>query len=104
MNHLVWTGTAELLAELLEPSRENQADYPSPFASLSKLRSSLAGSSLELPILLAAYSVSLLMLFVVLQVLWLTPPDAYKSENTTTLHRIETKTDKITRYKGTDLK
>ena len=78
MNHLVWTGTAELLAELLEPSRENQADYLSPFASLPRLHSSLAGSSLELPILLAASFVSLQMLSLVLQVLRLTPPDAYK--------------------------
>ena len=78
MNHLVWTGTAELLAELLEPSRENQADYPSPFASLSRLHSSLAGSSLELPILLATSFVSLQMLSLVLQVLRLSPLDAYK--------------------------
>ena len=78
MNHLVWTGTAELLAELLEPSRENQADYPSPFASLPRLHSSLAGSSLELPILLVASFVSLEMLSLVLEVSWLTPPDAYK--------------------------
>ena len=67
MNHLVWTGTAELLAELLEPSRENQADYPSSFAALSRLHSSLPGSSLELPILLAASFVSLQMLSLVLQ-------------------------------------
>ena len=78
MNHLVWTGTTELLAKLLEPSRENQADYPSPFASLPRLHSSLVGSSLELPILLAASFVSLQMLSLVLQVLRLTPPDAYK--------------------------
>jgi hypothetical protein len=58
MNHQVGTGTAELL----EPSRENQADYPSPFASLPMLHSSLDGSSLELPILLAASFVSLQML------------------------------------------
>ena len=74
MNHLVWTGTAELL----EPSRENQADYLSPFASLSMLHSSRPRSSLELPILLAASFVSLQMLSLVLQVLRLTPPDAYK--------------------------
>ena len=78
MNHLVWTGTTGLLAKLLEPSRENQEDYPSPFASLPRLHSSLVGSSLELPILLAASFVSLQMLSVVLQVLRLTPPDAYK--------------------------
>ena len=73
MNHLVGTGTAELL----EPSK-NQADYPSPFASLPRLHSSLVGSSLELPILLAASFVSLQMLSLVLQVLRLTPPNAYK--------------------------
>ena len=78
MNHLVWTGIAELLAKLLEPSRENQADYASPFASLPGLHSSLVGSSLEPPILLAASFVSLQMLSLVLQVLRLTPPDAYK--------------------------
>ena len=100
MNHLVWTGTTELL----EPSRENQADYPSPFASLPRLHSSLPGSSLELPILLATSFVSLQMLSLVLQVLRLTPLDAYKSQNTATLHRIEMKIDKITRYKGIDLK
>ena len=78
MNHLVWTGSAELLAELFEPSRENQEHYPSHFASLPMLHSSLAGSSLELPILLIASFVSLEMLSLVLQVLRLTPPDAYK--------------------------
>ena len=78
MNHRVGTRTIELLHELLEPSRENQADYPSPFASLAKLHSSLVVSSLELPILLVASLVSLQILTLVLQVLRLSPPDAYK--------------------------
>ena len=62
MHLLVWTRTVELLADLLEPLRENQWGYPSHVASFAMLHSSLTRSSSQLPILRVAYYASLHML------------------------------------------
>ena len=72
----VWTGTAKLLVDLLEPLRENQSGYPSPVASFARLHSSSVVFSSQLAILHVASSTSLQMLPLVLQASRLTPLSA----------------------------
>ena len=82
MHRQVWNGTAKLLAEFLEPLRENQSGYPSHVASFARLHSSLAVSSSQLAILHVPSPTCLQMLSLVLQASRLTPLDAFSLSST----------------------